>query len=292
MIKPDTHFTIGADPEMFIINEKTRAVVSAIGLIPGEKGNPWRDPSWGPGFGIEIDNILVEYNIPPVDTKEDFIEVVNFMKDYIDRYLKRINPELGILCASSMMVDKDQLDNPIAQLFGCCPDFNCYTGAPNPRPRGEKTNLRSAGFHVHYGYEHPSIDQSVEMVKYFDIFLGLMSLLFDTDRKRRSLYGKAGCYRLTSYGVEYRTLSSRMGDDDTTLGLIYDGVVARVNMEYICGVNPVKPGIDLLDEKTRSIVIISHETLARGQVLRGLDDPKAIECYNKAWDKIKAVDAK
>lgn len=226
MIKPDTHFTIGADPEMFIINEKTRAVVSAIGLIPGEKGNPWRDPSWGPGFGIEIDNILVEYNIPPVDTKEDFIEVVNFMKDYIDRYLKRINPELGILCASSMMVDKDQLDNPIAQLFGCCPDFNCYTGAPNPRPRGEKTNLRSAGFHVHYGYEHPSIDQSVEMVKYFDIFLGLMSLLFDTDRKRRSLYGKAGCYRLTSYGVEYRTLSSRMGDDDTTLGLIYDGVVA------------------------------------------------------------------
>ena len=226
MIKPDTHFTIGADPEMFIINEKTRAVVSAIGLIPGEKGNPWRDPSWGPGFGIEIDNILVEYNIPPVDTKEDFIEVVNFMKDYIDRYLKRINPELGILCASSMMVDKDQLDNPIAQLFGCCPDFNCYTGAPNPRPRGEKTNLRSAGFHVHYGYEHPSIDQSVEMVKYFDIFLGLMSLLFDTDRKRRSLYGKAGCYRLTSYGVEYRTLSSRMGDNDTTLGLIYDGVVA------------------------------------------------------------------
>lgn len=226
MIKPDTHFTIGADPEMFIINEKTRAVVSAIGLIPGEKGNPWRDPSWGPGFGIEIDNILVEYNIPPVDTKEDFIEVVNFMKDYIDRYLKRINPELGIMCASSMIVDKDQLDNPIAQLFGCCPDFNCYTGAPNPRPRGEKTNLRSAGFHVHYGYEHPSIDQSVEMVKYFDIFLGLMSLLFDTDRKRRSLYGKAGCYRLTSYGVEYRTLSSRMGDDDTTLGLIYDGVVA------------------------------------------------------------------
>ena len=76
------------------------------------------------------------------------------------------------------------------------------------------------------------------------------------------------------------------------INFVYDCVVAKVNMEYICGVNPVKPGIDLLDEKTRSIVIISHETLARGQVLRGLDDPKAIECYNKAWDKIKAVDAK
>ena len=53
-----------------------------------------------------------------------------------------------------------------------------------------------------------------------------MSLLFDTDRKRRSLYGKAGCYRLTSYGVEYRTLSSKMGENDTSLGLIYDGVLA------------------------------------------------------------------
>lgn len=221
---------------MFIINEKTGAVVSAIGIIPGEKGDPWVDPAWGPGFGIEIDNILVEYNIPPVRTKEQFIGVVNFMKNYIDNFVKKINPDYGILCASSKMVDKDQLSNPIAQLFGCCPDFNCYTGAPNPRPKGNKTNLRSAGFHVHYGYDEPDIDTSVAMVKYFDIFLGLMSLLFDTDRKRRSLYGKAGCYRLTSYGVEYRTLSSKMGESDVTLGLIYDGVVAatqalEINLE-------------------------------------------------------------
>ena len=34
--------TIGADPELFIINEKTKKVVSAVGLNPGEKGIPWR----------------------------------------------------------------------------------------------------------------------------------------------------------------------------------------------------------------------------------------------------------
>ena len=226
MILPRTHFTIGADPEMFIINTKTGDVVSAIGLIPGEKGNPWVDPNWFDGFGLEIDNILAEYNIPPVSSKEDFISAINFMKDYIDAYVKNINPDLGILCASSKMVPEDQLDNPIAKLFGCCPDFNCYTGAPNPRPKGEKTNLRSAGFHVHYGYDNPDIDTSVQMVKYFDVFLGLMSLFFDTDRKRRSLYGKAGCYRLTAYGLEYRTLSSKMGESNETLGLIYDGVSA------------------------------------------------------------------
>lgn len=226
MIYPRTEFTIGADPEMFIINEKTDEVVSSIGIIPGEKGAPWTDPSWPEGFGLEIDNILVEYNIPPARSKAQFVAYIEFMKSYIRDFVKGINKDYNILCASSRMVPETQLNNPIAQLFGCCPDFNCYTGSPNPRPKGDKTNLRSAGFHVHYGYDNPDIDHSVAMVKYFDVFLGLMSLLFDTDRKRRSLYGKAGCYRLTSYGVEYRTLSSKMADNRQMLELIYDGVVA------------------------------------------------------------------
>ena len=49
--------TIGADPELFIINEKTKKVVSAVGLIPGEKGNPWRADDMPEGFGLETDNI-------------------------------------------------------------------------------------------------------------------------------------------------------------------------------------------------------------------------------------------
>ena len=32
-----TNITIGADPELFIVNKKTGKVVSSIGLIPGEK---------------------------------------------------------------------------------------------------------------------------------------------------------------------------------------------------------------------------------------------------------------
>lgn len=226
MIRPQTPFTIGADPEMFIINKETDTVVSSIGLIPGEKGDPWVDPSWPPGFGLEIDNILVEYNIPPATNREEFIGYIQFMQDYIKTYVQNVNKNYDILCASSKMVPEDQLNDPIARLFGCCPDFNCYTGAPNPRPRGEVTCLRSAGFHVHYGYQNPTIDESVEMVKHFDVYLGLMSLFFDTDRKRRSLYGKAGCYRLTSYGVEYRTLSSKMAESPQLIGLVYDGVLA------------------------------------------------------------------
>jgi hypothetical protein len=47
--------------------------------------------------------------------------------------------------------------------------------------------------------------------KQLDWSLGLGSMLFDNNpaaKKRRSLYGAAGCFRPKSYGVEYRTLSN------------------------------------------------------------------------------------
>ena len=77
------------------------------------------------------------------------------------------------------------------------------------------------------------------------------------------------------------------------INYIYDGDVAKANMEYICGPNPVKPGIDALDPEYKSIIILDPETISRGQVLRGFDDnPGVMELYNKAWDKIKATEAK
>ena len=59
------NITIGADPELFLINTETGKVVSSIGIIPGEKGNPYRSKDMPKGFGLEIDNILAEFNIPP-----------------------------------------------------------------------------------------------------------------------------------------------------------------------------------------------------------------------------------
>jgi spermidine/putrescine transport system substrate-binding protein len=77
------------------------------------------------------------------------------------------------------------------------------------------------------------------------------------------------------------------------MNYIYEGKVAAVNMEYICGPNPVKPGLDLLDPEYRSIIIVPEDKLALGQVLKGFDGkPEVMELYNKAWDKIKATEAK
>lgn len=216
------NITIGADPELFIINEKTNKVVSSIGLIPGEKGRPYVADDMPAGFGLETDNIVAEFNIPPVTNKESFINNIEYMKGYIDKFVKNINPDLGILCAASRTVDKSQLTSKQAQQFGCDVDYNAYTEEANPKPEGNKTNLRSCGLHIHLGYANNNIDTSLLLIKYLDLYLGVPSVLKDRDKKRRSLYGKAGCFRLTSYGCEYRVLSSALMKDTKSLEFIWN----------------------------------------------------------------------
>jgi hypothetical protein len=194
------NLTFGADPELFIINTKTKKVVSAVGLIPGEKGNPWRSEDMPKGFGLETDNILAEFNIPPVKDGVSFINNIQYMQNYIDRFVKAINPDLGIKCAASQIVPSSELQSEQARMFGCDIDYNVYTQEPNEKPRGETTNIRSAGCHIHIGYENPDVDTSLTLIKYLDAYLGVPSILKDRDKKRRSLYGKAGCFRLTDYG--------------------------------------------------------------------------------------------
>ena len=140
-----SNITLGADPECFIVNKETGKVVSSIGIIPGEKGDPWRSDDMPEGYGIEIDNILAEFNIPPAKTKEEFVMSLEYMKQYLISYVKKVNPHYTIKCSASELVDWDQLQSDEAKLFGCSVDYNIYTGMPNEKPKGETTNLRSAG---------------------------------------------------------------------------------------------------------------------------------------------------
>ena len=76
--------------------------------------------------------------------------------------------------------------------------------------------------HIPIGYLSPNVNDSIELIKYMDQYVGLYSIIVDNDNRRRSLYGKAGCFRLTSYGVEYRTLSGYMLSNNVLLNNIYN----------------------------------------------------------------------
>ena len=50
---------------------------------------------------------------------------------------------------------------------------------------------------------------------------------------------------------------------------------------------------DLLDPDYRALIILDSKTIVRGQVIKGFDEkPEVQELYNKAWDRIKATDAR
>lgn len=224
--------TIGSDPELFIINTKTGKVVSSIGIIPGEKDNAFREETWPKGFGLEIDNILAEFNIPAVKTQKAWVKNMNFMKEYIREFVKKVNPDYDIKCIASMMVDANQLNSEEAKLFGCDVDYNAYTEKENPKPKGEKGKLRSAGCHIHIGYPKCNPNISIQLVKYLDAYVGLPSVLIDPDTKRRSLYGKAGSFRLQPWGVEYRVLSSQFIDNDDLLKWMWCKIEKAINAHH------------------------------------------------------------
>lgn len=220
--------TIGSDPELFIWNKKTNKPVSSIGLIPGVKGDAFVPEGFNKGFGLQIDNVLAEFNIPPVKNKEDFLSSMNKMKSYIHDFVSSKNPDLTIKSSASEIFDDSELDSDEARLFGCSVDYNVYTEDANPKPMGESTNMRSAGFHVHVGYDNRKISDSLFLIKYLDMYLGVPSIILDTDERRRILYGKAGCFRLTDFGIEYRTLSGMFLKDDYHIGFIWDQMVKAI----------------------------------------------------------------
>lgn len=215
---------IGSDPELFIINTKTGKVVSSIGIIPGVKGEPYVAKDMPKGYGLQTDNILAEFNIPPVKTQQAFVICMNYMKDYIQKYVKNINEDLDIMCASSAIVDEDQLQSKEAKEFGCDIDYNAYTEEPNPKPEGTSTNMRSAGCHIHVSYNNPNTQDSLNLIKYLDMYLGIPFVVIDKDSRRRKLYGKAGCFRLCNYGFEYRTLGGYALSSNKILEFVYTNV--------------------------------------------------------------------
>lgn len=83
--------------------------------------------------------------------------------------------------------------------------------------------------HIHVGCKGGmAVNQIINLVKYFDQYVCLPSILVDTDTRRRSLYGKAGCFRVCKYGMEYRSLSSFMMSNDHLLSQVWDNTMNAI----------------------------------------------------------------
>lgn len=209
-VEPMKGFTFGCDPELFVRNTLTGKFVSADGLIPGTKEEPYKVP----GGAIQVDGAAAEYNIDPVNNFTDFL----LKNKQVRAELQSRLPQYHELVAQpSVIFDEDVWDKMSEQskTLGCSPDYNAWTGQVNDAPERSHERMACAGGHLHVGWTEDApladlqhITNCRDLVKQLDWYLGAWSIYQDKDAERRKMYGKAGSCRIKPYGVEYRALSN------------------------------------------------------------------------------------
>lgn len=219
---------IGADPELFVTNGRKN--VSGYGLIPGTK----EDPHPVANGAVQVDGMALEFNIDPAATEEEF---VNNIKSVMSQ-LEAMVPDYELVAKPTAKFSKKTISEqpPEALELGCDPDYNAYTGEENPAPEIGDGLARTGAGHIHIGWttdvdpKHPEHMEACCMIaKQLDYYLGVPSILFDDDVKRRQMYGKAGCFRPKSYGMEYRTPSNAWLKSEDLMRWVYRTVVKAAN---------------------------------------------------------------
>lgn len=233
--------TIGADIEAFLQDIETGEIVSAEGIVQGSKNEPFVFDETNKFFATSLDNVLAEHCIPPSNNEEEFLSAILKCQDYLNHMDER-------LCTAwlpSARLDEKYLQTDNAKLFGCEPDYNCWLdGMPNSRPSSAVSNLRTAGFHVHVGYDEPSVEDNINFMKYFDMYVTLPSLLLEPANERRELYGKAGSFRHKPYGMEARTLSSYFASSPELISWVYKATQDAI--QHYNNQTPLHPEVEQL----------------------------------------------
>jgi hypothetical protein len=222
--------TMGADPEMFL--SKDGDYVAVQPYIDGTKDNPQMLPS---RLGnAQRDNVAIEFGVKPAASKLEFIQNIGTtLKELMDLLPEGV--ELNVI--PSAHFPKAELTHMECQEFGCSPDFNAWTMDMNDVPEGAaEGTFRSCGGHIHIGMPEGytlSDEWRWAVIRGMDTVLGILATFLDSSDAavaRRELYGKAGCYRPTDYGVEYRSLSNFWIKSPKLVELMYDLTNLVVNM--------------------------------------------------------------
>jgi hypothetical protein len=215
------NFTCGTDIEMFLCKEEDNKVVSAVGIINGTKEKPVIMPN---GASLHYDNVLAEFATPICNGKREWLNNCNTSFKLADGALPS-GYYLSTTLASTF-VPEEELQTEEAKQIGCSRDYNAYSLKANTPPSIEGLKLRSAGAHIHIGHLclQNDMDKQIGIVRVMDALHGLISIELDDNdgsQRRKELYGKAGTYRPTAYGIEYRTLSNYWLKDERLQELMW-----------------------------------------------------------------------
>lgn len=221
-------YTIGADPELFL--KRGNNFISAEDkygpIIPGTKKKPFEVK----GGAIQVDGVATEFNIDPAKNFEEFYRNIRLVVSDLRTRVQKHDNQIGLKPIPTAVFDKEyffSLPKHTLEL-GCEPDYNAYKdAAPNPRPQTTEP-FRTGSGHIHIGWTNGVDPKSLGHLKdcclvtqTLDKYLLFASKDWDTDEKRRTLYGAAGSFRPKSFGVEYRPLSNAWLNSPRTIQAVY-----------------------------------------------------------------------
>jgi hypothetical protein len=242
-------YSIGCDPELFLV-DSTGNFRSAHDLIPGDKFQPMRVTKGA----IQPDGTSAEFNIDPATSDEEFCANIKAVLVDLSKHLKEKAPGLTLRVSPVADFEANYFNSlpPEALAFGCTPDFNAWTEKRTEFP-GTTLPFRTGAGHVHVGWtEHADTADDahffdcIEATKQLDAVLYPMSLLWDPDKKRRTLYGKMGAFRPKHYGVEYRPLSNAWVADPDLQKWVF---------------NATRRAMELLDSKVKQVKLWEDKDL-------------------------------
>lgn len=228
-----TQILIGCDPEVFV--KQKGKFLSAFGLIKGDKKNPQKVRNGT----VQVDGMALEFNIDPAATEDEFcLNVQDVFKQ-----MCLMVPTYEVVAVPCAHFDAKYLKSQPKEALelGCDPDYNAWTGLANDRPDGDRP-MRTASGHVHIGWtdgqnkdDPDHVNQARMACQQLDFYLGLPSLMYDADKLRREMYGKAGAMRIKPYGAEYRTLSNAWLNSEKLMRWVYRASVK--GMQELMGGN-------------------------------------------------------
>lgn len=241
-------FSFGADPEVFVVDRATKKFVPAWGLVGGTK----YEPELVQDGAVQVDGMALEFNINPAKTENKFVKNIFSVKKQLG---DMIGDDLQLSDVSTAVFDVDvwKKTPKEAKVLGCDPDFNAITMMQNTMPK-PAPRFRTAGGHIHIGWgknfdvgDPDFFNLCANVVRQLDASVGCYLYKHDPDRKRQSLYGAPGAFRVKPYGVEYRSPSNWWIRDEESTAKIFR--IAKKAVEDL------SEGVRYPDNLTRGLVL-------------------------------------
>lgn len=209
--------SFGSDPEFFFSPKGDgKDIIPSIKVL-----GKTHYPSANELNKIIVDGVQGEFNHSASVCRQSSAYHLHCAFNRLNVLLVNLRKEKKKVCmdfTSVVKVSKKELNSlDVASIgFGCSPSLNIYAGGTIPIDIDPlEYTYRSAGGHLHFGTNDYDMKRVLKnhkiIIPLLDIMVGNTAVLMDREplqEERRKYYGRAGEYRVTKYGVEYRVLSN------------------------------------------------------------------------------------